>query len=174
MFELTRSALDDISQLVHALMLAEADVIAAEEELKRRKELARALREEDLPGVLSEHGVTSLKMDDGTAITVSNEVYASIPAARKEEAFGWLEEHGFGGLIKTGVSVSLGRESIAEAAALAEDLAKRGYEPAIERDVHPQTLRAFLKEQLAAATDVPLELFGARPVTVAKVKAPKK
>ena len=56
----------------------------------------------------------------------------------------------------------------------------------ISRDVHPQTLKAFLKEQLAnpktELTDAEraagmsllnLELFGARPVMTAKVKLKK-
>ena len=36
--------------------------------------------------------------------------------------------------------------------------------------VHAQTMKAFLKEQIAKGSDIPLDLFGARPVWVATVK----
>jgi hypothetical protein len=36
--------------------------------------------------------------------------------------------------------------------------------------VHAQTLKAFIKEQMAKGVDVPLELFGAYPYSKAVIK----
>jgi hypothetical protein len=50
-------------------------------------------------------------------------------------------------------------------------------DPMLERGVHPQTLKAFLREQLSKTReegdDIPLDLFGARPVWVSKITPPK-
>lgn len=48
-------------------------------------------------------------------------------------------------------------------------------EPTLARSVHPQTLKAFLREQLSKAgeEELPLEVFGARPVWVSKINPPK-
>ena len=44
-----------------------------------------------------------------------------------------------------------------------------GFDPALDQGVHAQTLKAFLKEQLSKGANIPLELFGARPVWTAKI-----
>jgi len=196
--------LDQMAQAARDLVAAEEATAAAELALKEVKEKERQLREETVPGMFAELGVDKLVLKDGSVFSCTQEVYASIPAARKEEAFKWLEEHDFGGLIKTEVQVAFGKGEIEQARALLDELATLGIENGvIDRSIHPQTLKAFLKEQLAAqaervdmesdawvdaeddATDleerleaalddrIDLELFGARPVMTAKVKVPK-
>ena len=49
-------------------------------------------------------------------------------------------------------------------------LRELGLQPEVKQDVHAQTLKAWLREQLEQGAEVDLELFGARPVWVAKVK----
>jgi hypothetical protein len=81
-----------------------------------------------------------------------------------------LEEHDFGGLIKTAVTVQFGKGEDEKAVELYERLVAEGLVVEADREVNAQTLKAFLREQLAAAAPVPLDLFGARPVWVAKIK----
>ena len=52
---------------------------------------------------------------------------------------------------------------------LSERLRAMGLQPSLDQSVHAQTLKAFLKEQLAMGTNIPLDLFGARPVWTAKL-----
>ena len=162
-------SLDEMAMLARALVDADAAVEAADEALKAAKEKARQLREETIPSSMQELGVEKLTLSTGQTITIKQEVYASIPADSKNTAYGWLEEHGFGGLIKTAVSAAFGKGELTQAQQLAGELIKQGFEATVDRSVHPQTLKAFLKEQLSAGSNVPLELFGARPVWAAKV-----
>lgn len=160
----------EISLLARQLVGAEKEVERAEDILKRAKEDARRLREEALPSAMDEAGVKELTLESGEKITVTTEVYCSIPVAKREEAFAWLESNNFGGLIKSDVSVAFDRGDKSKAEALVQRLAAEGLTPEMSTTVHPQTLKAFVKEQLAKGANVPLDLFGARPVNTARVK----
>jgi hypothetical protein len=162
--------LAEISQLARALLEADRAVMLADEELKQRKEAARILREESLPMALLELGLREVRLESGEKISIKQDVFAAIPAARREEAFNWLEAHGFGGLIKTAVALRFSKGELEQAQDLYEDLLADGFAPELTREVHAQTLKAFLREQLEAATvELPLELFGANPIWVAKI-----
>ena len=145
------------------------EVEAADANLKAKKAALRAVLEEDIPQFMTELGVTEIRLESGEKIKIADDVQASITEATEVEAYRWLEEKGFGGLIKTNVSIQFGRDQLEAAKALADRLEAEGLDPEFKRSVHWQTLRAFLKEQLAAAAEIPLDLFNARPVKVAKI-----
>lgn len=196
--------LDEMTAAARLLLDAEEATAKADEELKARKETERKLREETIPGMFAELGVEKLTLSDGSTFSCTQEVYAAIPAPRREEAYSWLEENGFGGLIKTNVEIPFGKGELELARELLDRLATElgVTNGTILREVHPQTLKAFLKERLAAEAEsaieeegefsegevaaadpdqgapavakIDLELFGARPVMTAKVKSPAK
>lgn len=171
-------ALGEVGRLAHMLVDADRKVEDAEVALAGAKENARRLREEALPGALQELGIDEIVLSDGAKITMGLEVYCSISADNKGAALRWLEENAFGGLIKTTVALPFGRsdEEKAELAQLRSILDTERFTYTEEQGVHAGTLKAWLKEQLRGGPDtvsVPLQLFGARPVTVAKVKLPK-
>lgn len=190
--------LDEMTAAARLLLEAEEATAKADEELKAKKETERKLREETIPSMFAELGVEKLTLSDGSTFSCTQEVYAAIPAPRREEAYSWLEENGFGGLIKTNVEIPFGKGELELARELLDKLATElgVTNGTILREVHPQTLKAFLKERLAAEAEsaieeegefsedqdlvapavakLDLELFGARPVMTAKVKAPAK
>lgn len=163
-------SLDDMSALAHALRDAEVAVEDAEQRLKDAKERERLLREETIPSAMQELELKELVLESGETISVKQEVYASIPKANQQPAFKWLDDNGFGGLIKVEVSVVFGKGEKDDAIEFADHLRANGMAPEFSEGVHAQTLKAFLKEQIAEGRkDLPLELFGARPVWTAKV-----
>jgi hypothetical protein len=162
-------SLDQMASLARALVDADASVDKAEVNLKDTKERARALREETIPSAMQELGLEELKLDTGEKLSVKQDVYASIPVAQKEQAFQWLEDNGFGGLIKVEVAADFRKGEVEFAIALFKELQERGLQVGFDQSVHAQTLKAFLREQLAAGANVPLDLFGARPVWTAKI-----
>lgn len=184
-------SLSQLTDAAGALLRAEQATEAAEAALKQAKEHERLLREETLPGIMRELGAEKFTIvvdDTSYEISVKQEVYASVPEARKDAAYGWLEVNGYGGLIKTGVTLEFGRDELEKAQELVDELAELGYTNVlIDRNVNPQTLKAFLRERLAepkteftaeeleqGMSPLSLELFGARPVDTAKVKVKKK
>lgn len=163
------TTLTEMAELARAMVDADKAVEQAEATLKVATESARQLREETIPAAMQELGLEELKLDTGEKLSIKQEVYASIPKANQAEAYAWLEEHGFGGLIKTEVSTPFGKGELEAAMQLVERLQSEGLPAEASQSVHAQTLKAFLREQLAQAADIPLELFGARPVWTAKL-----
>lgn len=162
-------SLDQMAALARALVDADGSVEQAELNLKEAKERARILREETIPSAMQELGLEELKLDTGQKLSVKQDVYASIPSAQKDAAFQWLEDNGFGGLIKVEVAADFRKGEAENAMALFKELQERGLQVGFDQSVHAQTLKAFLREQLAAGTNVPLDIFGARPVWTAKI-----
>lgn len=179
---------NELTAAANALLQAEAATEAAEADLKTAKEKERVMREETLPAMMRELGVEKMTLEDGNEITVKQEVYASVPEHRKDAAYGWLEDNGYGGLIKTAITLEFGKDEFEKAQALVDELATLGYtDVLVDRNVNPQTLKAFLRERLAepktefteeelaeGQSALSLELFGARAVDTAKVKLKKK
>jgi len=162
--------LGELSLLAQTLLATQRDSAALELALKTSNECARLLREESIPSAMHELGITNMTLDTGEKISIKQDVYASIPVEQKEVAYGWLEQHGFGGLIKTEVVCHFTRGELERANELVFDLRCKGLQPELGRTVHPQTLKAFLREQLeSASVDIPLDLFGARPVWTTKI-----
>ena len=169
------SKLDQLTILSKMLLDAGDKKEQAELRLKEAKENERRLREEAIPLLMFELELTMLKLNDGTTIETSKDVFASITQAKKDAAFKWLEENKFSGLIKTQVEINFPRGD--------HELAKKWHhflkeskklDVDLQESVHPQTLKAFVKEQIQTGNSVPMDLFGVMVVDTTKVKLPKR
>ena len=165
--------LQEISALASAMVETEKEIEQQETVLSQLKERLRSIKEESLPMGMQELGLESFKLSTGETLSVKQEVYASIPVAQKTTAFKWLEDHGFGGLIKTEVATSFGKGDMELAKRAVQLLSDNGFEASLSQNVHAQTLKAWLKECLEKGVDVPLETFGARPCWTTVLKKAK-
>ena len=163
------TTLNDVQLLCQVLKDSEQLADSLEESLKFAKERVRYYQEEAIPTAMQEIGLTSATLETGEKLTIKQDVYASIAVADREIAYEWLETNGFGGLIKIEVAVAFGRDESDKAENLVKFLLTKNLEPTFGKSVNAQTLKAFLREQIAAGSKIPLELFGARPVWVAKL-----
>lgn len=164
------ATLKQIIKAANLLVEYNVTMVKAEEALKAAKERSRVLREETIPNMMLELSIKDLTLDSGQKLTLSQEVYASIPVDKADAAFSWLNKHGFGGIIKTEVKTEYGKGERALAEKLAIELCDRGLNTIFKESVHTSTLKAFLKEQIRDGKKCPMDLFGARPVMVAKIK----
>jgi hypothetical protein len=137
---------DDVNRCKQALNIAE-------------KKLTQIVNR-DLPDAMSAAGLESFKTSDGLNVSIKGDVYASISKERRDEAFAWLEEHGFGSIIKKTVECPFSAGQDDAVAALVESLKKQEVDYAVSEGVHTNTLKALVREQLAAGKDMPFELFG--------------
>jgi hypothetical protein len=167
-------ALVRIAHLSRLLRNAEAGAAALATELQEAKEEVRRLQEEDLPELMREVGLSEIKLADGSSVKVVDEVDCNISEDRRMRAHEWLTQNGFGGIIKSAVTVEFGRDEHDEALVVAKQIHDAtGRLPDLREGVHPQTLKAFIKEQMAAGTNIPQELFGIRPYSKAKLTKAK-
>lgn len=161
--------LGELSALCAQMQAAERSIEEADATLKSRKATLRAIATEDIPALMTELGVQEITLDSGEKIKVALEVFAAIPKAVHDEAMVWLEENGFGGLIKTTVEISFGRSEQSRALEVYEDLLEKGLDVATSAGVHASTLKAFAKERLEANATLPEQLFGIQAVNTAKL-----
>ena len=109
--------------------------------------------------MLSEMGLSFLKLQDGSSVEVKTNYSATITQANKEEAFNWLRENGLGDIIKNEISVSFGRNEDNKAADYANLAKGQGFEPQQKLKVEPMTLKALVRERIEAGKEMPTELF---------------
>ena len=137
------------------------EIADLEDQLKKKKDYKKHLAENVLPNLFAEVGLSELKLADGRHLKVTNYYGASIKDAKKEAAFEWLRNNGFGDLIKNQVSCSFGRNEDEKAKSLIDSLQSQGYQSMQREWVEPSTLRAFIREQHEAGKKLPMDLLGA-------------
>ncbi len=148
-----------LSDEVIKLRNLEDQVKASEEHTKTLKEKARELSQIVIPQMMKEMNITNLKLKDGASIEVSNFYSAKIILEKQEEAFNWLRSNGLGDIIKNDVTVTFGRGEDNKAMAYATLAKGQGYEPVQKIGVHPQTLKAVVRERTESGQDLPADLF---------------
>ena len=153
---------DDIDKLankIKEMQSIQKDIEQNEEYLKQKKKDLELISGEAIPTMLTEMGLSYLKLADGSSVEVKTNYSATITQANKEKAFNWLRENGLGDIIKNELTVSFGRNEDNKAAEYA-DLAKgHGYQPTQKLKVEPMTLKALVRERIEGGKPLPTEIF---------------
>ena len=150
-----KSLADEIKKL----RTLEDAVKADEESLKEKKKELELISGEVIPTLLSEMGLSSLKLADGSAVDVKPYYAANISVANREAAYGWLRSNGLGDIIKNDITVSFGRNEDNKAAEYANLARGQGFQPTQKLKVEPMTLKALVRERIEAGKDMPTEIF---------------
>ena len=132
----------------------------SENSLKDLKKEHQRISGEVIPTMMSEMGLSELKLQDGSHLKVSTSYRATITEANKEAAFNWLRNNGLGDIIKNEISVSFGRNEDNKAADYAELAKSSGFQPTQKMKVEPMTLKALVRERLESGKEMPTEIFG--------------
>ncbi len=130
-----------------------------EDNIKNTKKELEHLSAEVIPTMMSEMGLSHLKLMDGSSVDVKPHYSATITKANQEAAFNWLRNNGLGDIIKNEISVSFGRNEDNKAADYAALAAERGFQPTQKLKVEPMTLKALVRERLEAGKEMPTEIF---------------
>ena len=131
-----------------------------EDNIKNTKKDIDRLSGEVIRTMMTEMGLSELKLQDGSHLKVSTSYKAHITEANKEMAFNWLRDNGLGDIIKNEISVSFGRGEDNKAAHYAELAKGQGLEPTQKLKVEPMTLKALVRERIEAGKEMPTEIFG--------------
>ena len=92
--------LKSLANQIKILRDLEDQVKIDEDLLKDKKSDIEKISGEIIPTLLSEMGLSSLKLADGSAVEVKPYYAASILSKNKEAAYSWLRENGLGDIIK--------------------------------------------------------------------------
>ena len=167
------AGLGKISMLAEQYTDLEEDIKGVEARLKVLKEQAREIAEKQLPEAMAEVGMAKFTLTDGSEITVKPYYSAKISDEKREECFGWLHDNGHEALIKDEVVLTFNRGEHDKAEEFKAWLDEQGYDFSGKMGVHPQTLTAFVKEQVESGAEFPLELFNVYIGQIAKIKRSK-
>ncbi len=151
--------IQSLADQVERLEILNLEIEQAEENLKNKKKKQEHISGEVIPTMMSEMGLSHLKLVDGSSLDVKPNYSANITIANRDAAFNWLRQNGLGDIIKNEISVSFGRNEDNKAADYAALAQERGFQPTQKLKVEPMTLKALVRERIEAGKDMPTELF---------------
>jgi len=151
--------IQSLADQVERLENLNQEVKKDEEDLKQKKKNLEYISGEVIPTMMSEMGLSHLKLMDGSSVDVKPNYSATITVANREAAFNWLRNNGLGDIIKNEILVSFGRNEDNKAADYAALAQERGFQPTQKLKVEPMTLKALVRERIEAGKDMPTELF---------------
>lgn len=162
------STVERLQQMAELYQRQEEKVAELEGQLKEAKKEFNRTKFEDLPLLMEEVGFSEVRLNDGRRIKLTEDFDASITAATRDRAVQWLVQHGHAGLVKTEVAVRFGRGEHDKAVDVTAQLSGDYDEVEMRETVHPQTLKAWVRERMAEGEAIPMDLFNVRPYTYAK------
>ena len=148
-----------LSDKVIELRNLEDQIKNAEDSVSKLKEKQKTLSQFEIPTMMEEMHITKLKLKDGESVEIKKIYGASIPVDRQQEAFTWLRDHDLGDIIKNDITVTFGRGEDNKASEYATLAQGQGFEPVQKIGVHPQTLKAVVRERLESGQEMPSDLF---------------
>ena len=170
--------LAELNKKVKKLEACESRLEKLMEEVDTLKSNIKKISYEEIPDLLAEKGLASLKLSDGTVVEVKKVINAYLPKADRdpegrEKAFQWLRDNGHGDIIKNDITVSFGRGEDNKAVEYADLAQQKGYLPTQKVDVHNRVLVAAFRERLEKGQEVPPELFNLFVGNQTKIKRSK-
>ena len=149
----------ELSDAIEKLNSVSAQIKNAEAGLKKLKEEEKQINNFTIPEIMNKMNLSTVKLRDGSELSVKKVYSATIKADKKAEAIKWLRDNGLGDLIKNEITVSFGRGEDNKASEYA-DLAKgNGFEPTQKLKVEPMTLKALFRERSEKNEELPSEHF---------------
>lgn len=141
-------------------------------ELAEEQEALVKIVRVQIPNIMAELNMKEFKMVDGRTVSIDPKLNASIPEQNRPTAFRWLEENNYDGIIKTKVHSEFGKGEMEDAVKARDALHDAGFTASLDRNIHPATLKSFVKERLEAGDKLP-EAFSIFEYNEATIKSPK-
>lgn len=174
---LTEGAGENVAALLQNQLKLEDHIIDLQRRLKEREAQLKHMREETIPEAFAAAGMGGFTMSQGWEVEVAPFVHTSftqkMDAEKREKALAWLRETDNDSLIKNTVSVSFGKGEDAKSQALVEHLREQGLTPKEAETIAASSLQKFIRLELEANRDVPLDLFNAYTGVRSTIKRPK-
>ena len=136
----------------------DSDVAALEVALKEAKQVRKTMAEVTLPEIMNSIGMADFTMNDGKKVKLTTFYDAKIK--NKLQAFSYLESVGDQSIIKDTVTLNFERGDHEQANTIVDELTTQGVALKRKEDVHPSTLKAYVKEKLESGANIPMEAFG--------------
>jgi len=167
---LDESTLSNLSKLCRKMIEVQDEVSIIQDSLKVKQEELRDISEKQIPDIFDEIGLSKVSLADGSSVEIQRSYACSITEKNQIRAFKWLRENNHESLIKHGVAIAFKKGEEKKYEKLKSALVKQKLIYSDKEAVHPQTLKAFVKEQIEKGVDFPMETFSVFPVRKTKIK----
>jgi hypothetical protein len=164
---------EELSVELEKLLTIQKNIEQKEQETKELKEDEKIQSGIVIPQIMERMNLSTLKLKDGSEVSVKKIFGASIKADKKVEAINWLRTNELGDIVKNEVTVTFGKGEDNKAQQYATLARGQGYEPQQKVGVHPATLRLVLEERKSNSKDIPEEFFNTFEGAQTKIKGKK-
>ena len=148
-----------LSEEVEKLKSLQSEIKNLEDRMKDLKEDEKHFSCVIIPKLMEDMNLKSLKLQDGSELTIKKIYSASMRADKKAEAIQWLRDNGLGDIVKNNITVTFGQGEDNKAVEYASLARERGYEPTQDEKVHHARLSAVMREWKEQGKEVPVDLF---------------
>lgn len=114
--------MNDLKQEIINLKNIKERLDFKKEEIKEIQKAYDKLRLETIPNMMDDSGIEKLSLEGVGTLYLTSDVYTSIPAQTRPEAWEWLSDHGHGDLITQTVNSSTLKAFVKQAISNGEEL----------------------------------------------------
>ena len=149
----------ELSEAIEKLKSVSAQITESESKLKELKDQEKYINNFTIPEIMNKMNLSTVKLRDGSELSVKKVYSATIKADKKAEAIKWLRDNGLGDIVKNEITVNFGQGEENKAMAYANLARGQGYEPSQKEAVHAMTLKVTMEDWKNKGNEVPEDLF---------------
>ena len=150
---------NELSEAIEQFKSVGAQILAVESKLKELKAQEKYISEFTIPEIMEKQNLKTVKLKDGSELSVGKRFFASFKTDKKEEGIQWLRDNGLGDIVDNNITVTFGQGEDNKAVEYASLARERGYEPTQQAKVHHARLSAVMREWKEKGNEVPVDLF---------------
>ena len=150
---------NELSEAIEQYKSVGAQILAVESKLKELKAQEKYISEFTIPEIMEKQNLKTVKLKDGSELSVGKKFFASAKADKKLEAIQWLRDNGLGDIVDNNITVTFGQGEDNKAVEYASLAREHGYEPSQKESVHHARLSAVMREWKEKGNEVPADLF---------------
>jgi hypothetical protein len=163
----------ELSEQIEKLQSISAQILSTEAGLKELKEQEKYINNFTIPELMEKMNLSTLKLKDGSELSVKKIYSATMKADKKAQAIQWLRNNGLGDIVKNEITVNFGQGEENKAAEYATLAKGQGYEPSQKEAVHAMTLKVTMEDWKNKGNEVPEDLFWTFDGNQTKIKNKK-
>lgn len=163
----------ELSEQIEKLNSVNTQIFNAEKNLKELKEQEKKLNNFVIPEIMEKMNLSTLKLKDGSELSIKKVYSATMKADKKADCIQWLRNNGLGDIVKNEITVNFGQGEENKAAEYATLAKGQGYEPSQKEAVHAMTLKVTMEDWKNKGNEVPEDLFWTFDGNQTKIKNKK-
>ena len=149
----------ELSEAIEKLKSVSAQITESESKLKELKDQEKYINNFTIPEIMNKMNLSTVKLKDGSELSIKKVYSATIKADKKAEAIQWLRNNGLGDIVKNEITGNFGQGEENKAMAYANLARGQGYEPSQKEAVHAMTLKVTMEDWKNKGNEVPEDLF---------------